>query len=95
MNKDYDHWINNSQVKQDDLERELRKHGGSDVAVEYTKVAFAFPSAAPNQYFLEEPAIDPKSLAHWAESKGYKVEFVPAFENDHRPFVRFTKIAPQ
>ncbi|MBW2149759.1 MAG: hypothetical protein JRI22_22430 [Deltaproteobacteria bacterium] len=94
MNEKYNDWVNNSQEWQDILERELEKHGGSDVITEYTNVAFAFPSKDPNPHSFDFPLIDQERFIHWAESKGWKVQLAPELaseEDKHRPPVRFTK----
>lgn len=94
MNEKYSDWKNNSQKWQDELERALEKHGGSDVVTEYTNVAFAFPSKDPNPDSFDYPLIDRELFIHWAESKGWKVQLASEMASDkdkHRPPVRFTK----
>jgi hypothetical protein len=94
MNEKYNDWINNSKEWQDELERAIEKHGGSDVVTQYTEVALAFPSNVPNPYSFDYPLIDKERLIHWAESKEWKVQFALEMapeEDKHSPPVKFTK----
>ncbi len=94
MNEKYTDWISNSQEWQDKLDRAIEKHGGNNVVMRYTDVAFAFPSSAPNPYSFDYPLIDQELFINWAESKRWKVQLAPEIsieEDKHRAPVRFTK----
>jgi hypothetical protein len=90
----YDEWFNNSQQWREELEKQLGQHGGQDLVVIYSDMAFAFPSREPHPFSFDFPRIDEASLFSWAKSKGWKVRIAHDMtkEQDQRvTSVRFTK----
>lgn len=73
MSDIYEELIERSQDWQDALERALANSSDAEISVPYRLVAFAFPSAKPNEHFFDVPSIDQDWFIPWAKDRGWKV----------------------
>lgn len=75
------------------LKNALEEHGGTDVVIPYSQVAWVFPSEVPHPDSFEYKVIDENRLLSWARKNSWKVEKIPTQAGSkNSPLIRFTQI---